>query len=62
MTIMTDLTTVFTAITGGVTTGDIAAMIALVVGAGFGFVMLWFGMRKLTKIFMTALQRGKLKF
>ena len=59
---MTEIQTVVSAITDGVTPADIAGMIAIVVGVAFGFVLLWFGMRKLTKSFMGALQRGKLKF
>ena len=62
---MTDVTSaigdVVTTVTAGVTVGNIAALIAIALGVGFGFVLLWFGMRKVMKIFLGALKSGKLK-
>lgn len=63
---MTDATAAvqsfFSTLTAGITVGDIVSMLGIAVGAGFVFVLGWFGVRKLTKVFTTALQRGKLKF
>ena len=49
------------AITSQLTPSSIVSIIALVIGAGIGFVFLWWGIRKVANVVITAFQRGKLK-
>ena len=50
-----------TALTSAVTAGDVVTLMATIVTAGFGFVLVWFGARKLISSFSVALKRGRLK-
>lgn len=50
-----------TAITGSITPAQILTILGSVVGVGMGFVLMWFGVRKVVKIFSTALSSGKIK-
>lgn len=49
-----------TALTTAITPAQIVAVLAAVVGAGMGFVLVWFGARKLVSIFKKAVMKGKI--
>lgn len=50
-----------TAITSAITPAQLIGVLATVVGIGMGFVLMWFGVRKIKSIFTSAFQSGKLK-
>lgn len=56
-----DVSALTTALSSSVAPGDVVALIATVVGAGMGLVLVWFGSRKLLSGFMGALKKGKLR-
>ena len=60
-TTLIDVSALTTALSTSVTSGDIVTLIATVVGAGMGLVLVWFGSRKLLSGFMGALKKGKLR-
>lgn len=62
MTIAEDLSGVVTGITGAFTTADLLAIVGVVIGAVAGYVVLWFGVRKLISAAKAGIFRGKLKF
>lgn len=41
---------------------DIVTLLAAVIGAGMGFVLVWFGSRKVASGFFGALKKGKIRF
>ena len=41
---------------------EIATMIGTIIGAGVGFVLTWWGARKLVNAIISAFKSGKLKF
>lgn len=51
---------VVSTLTNGVTPANLAALLAIALGAGFTFFLFWFGIRKLIKVFTNALTRGKI--
>ncbi len=51
---------VLSTLTSGVTPANLAALLAIALGAGFTFFLFWFGIRKLIKVFRTALTKGNL--
>jgi len=58
----TDFSEIISAITGKLTVAEIGGLIAAIIGAGMGFVLLWFGARKLVKAIVSAFKTGKLHF
>jgi hypothetical protein len=58
----TDFSSITNAITGKLTVAEVAAIIAAIIGAGMGFVLLWFGARKLVGSIIKAFKTGKIKF
>ena len=50
-----------TAITSAITPAQLISVLAGVVGIGMTFVLMWFGVRKIKSIFVSAFQNGKLK-
>lgn len=52
---------VIDALTGSIAPADILGVIAQIVGVGMGFVLMWFGVRKLVRIFMGALKNGNIR-
>lgn len=56
-----NVTPLVTALTTSVTPADVVALLAVVIGAGMGFVLVWFGSRKVISGFMGALKKGKLR-
>ncbi|MEM0173558.1 MAG: hypothetical protein QXI16_03515 [Sulfolobaceae archaeon] len=58
----TDLDAVKTALTTAFTPTEIASVIGIIIGAGVGFVLLWWGARKLVNAIIGAFKTGKLRF
>lgn len=58
----TDFSSITTAVTGKLTVSEVTALIASIIGAGIGFVILWWGARKLTRAIVGAFKSGKIKF
>lgn len=56
-----DFTPLITSLTSAVTPDQVLAIIASVCGVGFTFFLMWFGVRKLTRTFVTSLTTGKVK-
>lgn len=55
-----DFSPITTALTTAITPGDVISVLASVVGVGLVFVLMWFGVRKLIKIFKNAVTKGKM--
>ena len=54
-----DIRAFLTALTGAVSVGDVVTLLASVVGIGFSFILMWFGIRKAWNMFTKALTKGK---
>ena len=57
-----DFSAVTNALSSAVSGEQILAIIGVVIGAGAGLVLTWFGARKITSAVMSALKKGTLKF
>ena len=55
-----DLSSVLSAITDQVSVTTVIAVIAGAVGAAIGLVFMWWGVRKLIRVLMSAFRKGKL--
>lgn len=55
-----DLSPVTTALTTAITPAQIIGLLASIVGFGLPFVLMWFGVRKVIKIFKSAVMKGKI--
>lgn len=55
-----DFDPVITSLTGAVTPTQILALLASIIAVGIPFVMMWFGVRKIVKIFKSAVMKGKI--
>lgn len=44
------------------TVGEIASVIGVIIGAGVGFVLIWWGARKLVNAIIGAFKSGKIRF
>lgn len=53
-----DFAPIITALTGAVTPAQIISLVASIVAFGIPFVFMWFGMRKVIKIFRSAVMGG----
>ena len=53
-----DFSPIITALTSAVTPADIITLVAAIVAFGIPFVFMWFGMRKVIKIFKSAVMGG----
>lgn len=56
-----DFSSLISTLTNAITPAQLLIVLGSVIGAGMAFVLMWFGVRKLIKIFTNALQRGKLR-
>ena len=56
-----DFSGLITALQAAITPAQLLAILATVIGVGMTFVLMWFGVRKIIRIFTSALQRGKLR-
>lgn len=54
------MASLLTTLNGAVGTGDVLTLVGTCVGAGIGFVLAWFGARKLVRVFFNALKKGKI--
>lgn len=52
---------VIDALTGSIAPADLLGVLASIIGVGMGFVLMWFGVRKLVRIFMGALKNGNIR-
>ena len=55
-----DFSPIITALTTTITPADIIIILASIVGVGLLFVLMWFGVRKLMKIFSNAVTKGRM--
>lgn len=55
-----DFTPIITALTSAVTPANIVTLVASIVAFGIPFVFMWFGMRKVIKIFRSAVMAGRI--
>jgi hypothetical protein len=55
-----DLSPVTTALTSAITPAQIINLLASIVAFGLPFVLMWFGVRKVIKIFKSAVMKGKI--
>lgn len=51
---------VITALTSAVTPAQIVSLVASIIAFGIPFVFMWFGMRKVIKIFRSAVMGGRI--
>lgn len=58
----TDFTPIMTALQSSISTSDIVSIIASGLGIAVGFVVLWWGSRKLVGMVMSAFKSGRIKF
>ena len=54
-----DVASLITSLSATVKPGDVLTLIGTCVGAGMGFVLAWFGARKVVRAFTGALKKGK---
>ena len=55
-----DLSDVLTAITGQISVTTVIGVVAGAIGAAIGLVFMWWGVRKLIRVLMSAFRKGKL--
>lgn len=55
-----DFSPIITALTSAVTPANIISLVASIVAFGIPFVFMWFGMRKVIKIFRSAVMGGRI--
>lgn len=55
-----DFSPVITALTSAVTPTQIITLLASIIAFGIPFVFMWFGVRKVIKIFKSAVMRGNI--
>jgi hypothetical protein len=56
-----DFSGLITALQTAITPAQLLTILGSVIGVGMTFVLMWFGVRKIIRIFSSALQRGKLR-
>lgn len=56
-----DFTPIITAVTDKISPTDVILVIASVIAAGMGFVLAWFGIRKVVNALRNAIMRGRIK-
>lgn len=55
-----DLSSVLTAITSQISVTTVIAVVAGAIGASIGLVFMWWGVRKLIRVIMSAFRKGRL--
>lgn len=55
-----DLSSVLSAITDQISVTTVIAVVAGAIGASIGLVFMWWGVRKLIRVIMSAFRKGKL--
>lgn len=56
-----DFSGLITALTTAITPAQMLAVLGAVVGVGMTFFLMWFGVRKIIKIFTSAVQSGRIR-
>lgn len=56
-----DFSGLITALQAAITPAQLLTILGTVIGVGMTFVLMWFGVRKIIKIFTNALENGKLR-
>lgn len=56
-----DFSGLISALQTAITPAQLLTILGTVIGVGMTFVLMWFGVRKIIKIFTTALEKGKLR-
>lgn len=56
-----DFSGLITALQAAITPAQLLTILGTVIGVGMTFVLMWFGVRKIIKIFTTALEKGRLR-
>lgn len=56
-----DFTGFLSALTGSITTAQVLAVLASVVGVGMGFFLMWLGVRKALNAFTSAVSSGRIR-
>lgn len=56
-----DFSGFITSLTSAITPSQLLAILATVVGVGMGFVLMWFGVRKIINLFTSALRNGNIR-
>lgn len=56
----TQFMSVITALQEQISVGTIVEVLAVAAGVGVGMVFMWWGVRKLTKVLMSAFKKGKI--
>ncbi len=49
------------ALTTGITVSNVMSVLATGIGAGLTFYLMWFGVRKLLRVFLGAMSKGKIR-
>lgn len=57
-----DFSAITNALSNVASTEQVLAILGVVIGAGAGLVLTWFGARKITSAVMSALKKGTLRF
>ena len=55
----TDFTSVLTALQGQISVATIVEVLAVLAGAAVGMAFMWWGVRKLVRVIMSAFKKGK---
>lgn len=55
-----DVGSLVTQLGSAVSASDVLTLIGVIVGAGIGFVLIWFGARKLIRTVMSSMKSGKI--
>ena len=58
---MPDFTQFISTLQAAITPAQLLTVLGSVVGVGIGFVLMWFGVRRISKSFTSAVMRGKLR-
>lgn len=58
----TDLDPIVQSLQTSFSVGEIASIIGIIISSGVGFVLLWWGARKLVRAIIGAFKTGKLRF
>ena len=56
-----DFSDFLTALTGSITTAEVLAVLASVIGVGMGFFLMWLGVKKAVRTFTSAVSSGKIR-
>lgn len=55
----TDFSSILTVLQGQISVSTVVAVLAVAAGAAVGLAFMWWGVRKLTRVLMSAFKKGK---